>query len=633
MQLDTFIRRQLDLLELEREAEIEEVERLRAELSDAELERRGLTLRRLTLRDTDVGLGGRSLLVLEPSRGGELPAHRFASGDLVALREGRDDEAARIGVVDSVRRDTIRITVEEGEDDPELPNLIRLDRLVPDITFRRMRDAIKALGAKPVPEHRTLRRTALGEVEPGSLRPSLKTAVGHHLDASQREAVAAALEADPIALIHGPPGTGKTTAVVELIRLAVLRGERVLAAAPSNVAVDNLAERLAAAGVRVVRVGHPARLLPQVRALSLDAQVADVEDSRLVRDLRREIGVVERRLARASGRRERREIQQELRKLRAEIRALDASNVALVLSRSPVVLATTTGAEDRHLRGVDFDLIVVDEAAQALEAATWIPLHKGRRAVLAGDHLQLPPTIVSDAAARGGLAKTLFEKLADAHGDSIVRMLTVQYRMHEAIMRWSSDALYEGRLTAASAVATHRLADLPSAAPTEDTTAPFLWIDTAGCGFEETADAHDGSKANADEARLVARHVRALLEAGIPPEAIGVITPYNAQVQALRDRMADVPDLEIGTVDGFQGREKEAIVLSLVRSNERGEVGFLAERRRMNVAVTRARRHVALIGDTATLACDPFLAGLIAHAQEHGTYRSAFEYGDLDQTV
>ncbi|MGA0870732.1 MAG: AAA domain-containing protein, partial [Planctomycetota bacterium] len=276
MQLDTFIRRQLDLLELEREAEIEEVERLRSELSDAELERRGLTLRRLTLRDTDVGLGGRSLLVLEPSRGGELPAHRFASGDLVALREGRDDEAARIGVVDSVRRDTIRITVEEGEDDPELPNLIRLDRLVPDITFRRMRDAIKALGAKPVPEHRTLRRTALGEVEPGSLRPSLKTAVGHHLDASQREAVAAALEADPIALIHGPPGTGKTTAVVELIRLAVLRGERVLAAAPSNVAVDNLAERLAAAGVRVVRVGHPARLLPQVRALSLDAQVADV---------------------------------------------------------------------------------------------------------------------------------------------------------------------------------------------------------------------------------------------------------------------------------------------------------------------------------------------------------------------
>ncbi|MGA1606800.1 MAG: AAA domain-containing protein, partial [Planctomycetota bacterium] len=228
---------------------------------------------------------------------------------------------------------------------------------------------------------------------------------------------------------------------------------------------------------------------------------------------------------------------------------------------------------------------------------------------------------------------TLFEKLVDAHGDSIVRMLTVQYRMHEAIMRWSSDALYEGRLTAATTVAAHRLADLPNAASNEDTTAPFLWVDTAGCGFEETADVHDGSRANPDEARLVARHVRALLEAGIAPEAIGVITPYNAQVQALRDVLADVQELEIGTVDGFQGREKEAIVLSLVRSNERGEVGFLAERRRMNVAVTRARRHVALIGDTATLACDPFLAGLIAHAQEHGTYRSAFEYGDLDQTV
>lgn len=629
MDRDTFIRRQLELLEREREAEIEEVERLRAELPDAELERRGLTLRRLSLRDLDVGLGGRTLLVLEPSRGGELPAHRFAVGDLVALREGRDDEAARIGVVDSVRRESIRIAVDEGEDDPDLPNLIRLDRLVPDVTFRRMRDAIQALATKTTAEQRNLRRAALGENDPGPLRPLAKTRVGEHLDASQREAVAAALEADPLALIHGPPGTGKTTAVVELIRLAALRGERVLATAPSNVAVDNLAERLAAAGVRIVRVGHPARLLPQVRALSLDAQVAEVEDTRLVRDLRRDIGVVERRLARASGRDERRDARQELRKLRAEIRALDAANVALVLGRAQVVLTTTTGAEDRHLRGAAFDLIVVDEAAQALEAATWIPLHKGRRAVLAGDHRQLPPTIVSDAAARGGLATTLFEKLADAHGETIVRMLTVQYRMHATIMEWSSTAMYEGRLTAAASVATHRLADLEGAAACEDTTSPFLWIDTAGCGFEETADVHDGSKSNPDEARLVSRHVRALLDAGIEAKSIGVITPYNAQVQALRDTLADLPELEIGTVDGFQGREKEAIVLSLVRSNDRGEVGFLAEKRRLNVAVTRARRHVALIGDTATLACDPFLAGLIEHAQVNGVYRSAFEYGEL----
>ncbi|MDA0374911.1 MAG: IGHMBP2 family helicase [Planctomycetota bacterium] len=629
MDRDTFIRRQLELLEREREAEIEEVERLRAELPDAELERRGLTLRRLTLRDLDVGLGGRTLLVLEPSRGGELPAHRFAVGDLVALREGRDDEAARIGVVDSVRRESIRIAVDEGEDDPDLPNLIRLDRLVPDVTFRRMRDAIQALATKTTAEQRNLRRAALGENDPGPLRPLAKTRVGEHLDASQREAVAAALEADPLALIHGPPGTGKTTAVVELIRLAALRGERVLATAPSNVAVDNLAERLAAAGVRIVRVGHPARLLPQVRALSLDAQVAEVEDTRLVRDLRRDIGVVERRLARASGRDERRDARQELRRLRAEIRALDAANVALVLGRAEVVLTTTTGAEDRHLRGAAFDLIVVDEAAQALEAATWIPLHKGRRAVLAGDHRQLPPTIVSDAAARGGLAKTLFEKLADAHGETIVRMLTVQYRMHATIMEWSSTAMYEGRLTAAASVAAHRLADIEGAAECEDTVTPFLWIDTAGCGFEETADVHDGSKSNPDEARLVSRHVRALLDAGVEPNSIGVITPYNAQVQALRDTLADLPELEIGTVDGFQGREKEAIVLSLVRSNDRGDVGFLAERRRMNVAVTRARRQVALIGDTATLACDPFLAGLIEHAQRSGAYRSAFEYGDL----
>jgi ATP-dependent RNA/DNA helicase IGHMBP2 len=193
-------------------------------------------------------------------------------------------------------------------------------------------------------------------------------------------------------------------------------------------------------------------------------------------------------------------------------------------------------------------------------------------------------------------------------------------------MRWSSDALYGGRLEAAGQVRAHRLCDLAGVSTSPDTEAVFLLLDTAGCGLEETAADDDGSKANPGEVRIVAKHVESLLAAGVLPGQIAVITPYNAQVQLLRERLAAHAGLEISTVDGFQGREKEAVVLSLVRSNPEGEVGFLADRRRLNVAVTRARRHVALVGDSATLAHDAFLAGVLEHAARAGEHRSAWGY-------
>lgn len=629
--VDSFTALHERLLDLERQAEIDEARRLRAELPEAELERRGVTLRRLVVRDTDVGFGGRVLLVLEPSRGGELPAHRFSPGDVVAVAASRDqpdgaDETT--GVVASLRRGAVVVALDDSDEDAELPSLLRIDRVAPDVTFRRMRDALRTLRAERKDDTRPLRDVLLGRRPPELDRQPEAATLGWFdagLDASQREAVAAALRARQVGLIHGPPGTGKTTAVIEVIRQAVSRGERVLASAPSNVAVDNLVERLAGAGIAIVRIGHPARLLPSVREHALDALVEKVEDKRVVRDLRREIGVVQKRIERAARRSERREHRADLRRLRAELRALEDATVRMVIDSADVVLATTTGAADASLGDSRFDLAVVDEAAQAIEAACWIPLHRARRAVLAGDHRQLPPTIVSLEAAREGLARTLFERLVEAHGDAISRMLTVQYRMHTTIMEWSSTAMYDGRLEAAESVRAHLLRDLPDVAATPDTTAPFVFLDTAGCGLEESEDAHDGSKANEGEAGVVVRHVEHLLDAGVEARQIAVITPYNAQVQLLRDALAQQTGLEIGTVDGFQGREKEAVVLSLVRSNERGEVGFLADARRLNVAVTRARRHVAVIGDSATLANDAFLAGLVDYAQARGDYRTAWE--------
>ncbi len=635
--IDAFVDSSLRLIELEREAEVEESARLQASLSAAELEKRGVTLLRLKVTDELAGLGGRTLLVLEPTREGDLPSHRFQAGDIAALRPaggsgkggaGRGGPAADAptGVVFRVTPRRITIALDEVPDEP-LDEPLRIDRVANDITYRRMRETLGRLRAYGRGPATRLREVLFGLRGPEFGKPRALDALDPALDASQREAVAFALEARDIALIHGPPGTGKTTASVELIRQAVRRGERVLACAPSNIAADNLVERLAAWGTRVVRMGHPARLLPSVVEHSLDALVEEAEGTRIAASVRRELEGVHRKLRRTPSRAERRTLRDELRRLRAEIREVEDRAVHDVIASAEVVLATNTGAGESLLGDFEFDLVVIDEAAQAIEAACWIPLLKARRAVLSGDHCQLPPTIRSREAERGGLGVTLFDRLASRHADAITRMLTVQYRMHERIMEWPSRELYEGRLEAHPSVARHLLCELPGVSATPETHTPLLFIDTAGCGLEEEVEAEGDSKLNEGEVELVAKHLGMLFEAGLDPGSAAVITPYNAQVDRLRARLGTAyPDLEIGSVDGFQGREKEAIVISLVRSNARGDVGFLSDDRRTNVAVTRARRHLAVIGDSATVSRHGFLARLVEHFQGRGEYRSGWEF-------
>lgn len=260
---------------------------------------------------------------------------------------------------------------------------------------------------------------------------------------------------------------------------------------------------------------------------------------------------------------------------------------------------------------------------------------------MAGDHCQLPPTVISDVAAEKGLKQTLFERLLLRPGPRISRMLDVQYRMHDAICRWASAALYDGRLKTHPSCQSHRLCDMAGVRDTEETRTPLWLIDTAGCDMAESigladgpalplradgADA-DGSRSNDGEARVLAAHLRRLQLAGVRDDDVCVITPYNAQVQLLRMQLREShPRLEIGSVDGMQGREKEAVLLTLVRSNEAHEVGFLADDRRINVAVTRARRHVCLVCDSETIRAHPFLRVLLDHFFAHGEVRSAAEY-------
>ncbi len=622
-----FAAEHLRLLQLERAAEIAEAERLLRARSDAELQARGTTLLRLEVVDLEPGFGGRLHAVLRPSRQPQLPAHRFGPGDVVAVRAAGD--GAPVGTAVFVRARDDQVTIALDDEDVELPPLVRLDQIVTDVTFRRLEGALRELQRDKKGDEARFLDVLFGERDPEFASKPADAAIrwfDDTLDDSQRLAIANALRAEHVALIHGPPGTGKTTAVVELIRHAVAAGERVLACAPSNVAVDNLAERLLRAGLRIVRIGHPARVHAAVRDVSLAALVADAPEQKLLRDIKREVDQGLRRMHRAKSRQDRFAARNEVKALRAELRQLESAVTKGLVDGAEVVLATTTGAASEHLFERPFDRVVVDEAAQALEAACWLPLFRGKRAVLAGDHRQLPPTIQSEEAARGGLARTLFERLMESpHGATIGRMLTVQYRMHERIMGWPSARLYGGKLVAAAAVRSHLLTDLPGVATNEWTEHPLCFVDTAGCGHDESVGDDDGSKSNAGEAGVVVRVVQSLREAGVAAAHIAVVTPYNAQVQMLRERLGGEVDLEIGSIDGLQGREKEAVVVSLVRSNEKGDVGFLAELRRLNVALTRARRHLTVVGDSATLAHDPELRGLVEHLQQHAHYRSAFE--------
>lgn len=623
-----FAARHRGLLQLERAAEIAERERLLRDCSDAELVARGVTLLRMEVADLEPGFAGRLHATLRPSRGGDLPPHRFGPGDVAAIRGASGEGGAVVAAV-VVRARAAEVIVALDAELDELPPLVRLDRMTTDVTYRRLDQALRELGRDADRDRARFLDVIFGERASAPFEPrAIGTWFDAGLDASQRDAVATALAAPQVARIHGPPGTGKTTALVELCRQAVAAGERLLACAPSNVAVDNLAAKLAAAGVRVVRLGHPARMQQDARDVSLAKQLADSPDQRVLRDSRRDLDQALRALQKARGRHERSAARAELRRLRDERRHLERAVTRGIVDGADVVLATTTGAAEADIGERAFDRVVIDEAGQALEAACWIAMRHADRVVLAGDHLQLPPTVRSVEAAAGGLTRTLFERLADQETTaSASRMLTVQYRMHEQVMGWSSQTFYEGRLSAAAAVARHRLVDLPDVASNPWTEEPLVFVDTAGCGHEETAEREEASRHNPGEAALVARIVGELLEAGVAARDVAVITPYNAQAQRLRERLPDLA-LEIGTVDGLQGREKEAVVVSLVRSNDRGEVGFLADLRRLNVATTRARRHLTVIGDSATLACDAGLCALVEHLQQQACYRSAFELGD-----
>jgi ATP-dependent RNA/DNA helicase IGHMBP2 len=619
----------LQLLDLESEAEKERVLRDLARLSPAEAERSGNSLIDLRIRDAFAALGDRTIVVLGKRDAREsLPWTRLNVGSPVVLspHANEEDESWR-GIVSARNRDTISVALSDW---PEIESStdVRLDASFDETSRQRQRAALLAAKSAPLNRLGQLREILLGNRPPRFKALADEPSLNPFLNAPQRDAVAFALAAEDVAIVHGPPGTGKTTTVIELIRRAAARGQKVLACAPSNLAVDNLLERLVRHGESAVRLGHPARVLPELREHTLDLMVDNHPDMKVARRLVKEAHQLRSKADRFTRAKPlpgaKREMRQEARELIADARRLEDQVATSILDHATVVCATLTGIDPRILGERQFDLAVIDEAGQATEPICWIPLLRSDRLVLAGDPFQLPPTVVSPEALKGGFAVSLLERLMDADGARISRRLTIQYRMHEQIGGFSSDEFYEGSLAPDPTVKAHLLAELPGASASELTNSPLEFVDTAGAGYDEQVEPDGESRLNPQEAELASRRVALLLEAGIAPRDIAIIAPYAAQVRHLRQRL-DVEELEIDTVDGFQGREKEAVIISLVRSNPRGEIGFLGDIRRTNVALTRARRKLIVIGDSATIGGHPFYGRLLQYFEGHGAYHTVWE--------
>ncbi|KAK3341559.1 P-loop containing nucleoside triphosphate hydrolase protein [Lasiosphaeria hispida] len=644
--IPAFAAAQRNLLRAELDAEIAETSSLVSGHSPAGLQRGGIAVTNLVVSAQRTGFGGKTVLELGPdaataasssssdTAAAELPEHGIRTGDIVIVaeqpagsakkREVRElERKGAKGVVTRVGRGVIGVALdEEREDVAALSGRVWIVKLADDVTYRRMNGTMEKLEKMSDSEHSYFIRVLFGQTTPSPVPPDLSA------DAE----------------FGNIEWTGKTHTLIELILQMLKRDLRVLVCGPSNISVDNIVERLAPHKVPILRLGHPARLLPSVLNHSLDVLTQTSEAGAIVKDVRAEMDAKQASIRKTRTGRERKAIYADLKELRKEYRERERRCVAGLIARSKAVLATLHGAGGFQLRNEDFDVVIIDEASQALEAQCWVPLLAARKAVCAGDHLQLPPTIKSlnsktkpppkkakdtketttteastTTTAKGSsmtLETTLFDRLLALHGPSIKRMLTTQYRMHDKIMRFPSDELYESKLVGAEAVRHRLLKDLPyDVEETDDTTEPLVFIDTQGGDFPERNEDEDDddakkrirsrllgeSKSNEMEAALVCQHVRRLIGAGVRPEDIAVVTPYNAQLAILAPLKEAFPGIELGSVDGFQGREKEAVVVSLVRSNPDGEVGFLGEKRRLNVAMTRPKRSLTVIGDSETV--------------------------------
>lgn len=605
----------------------------------------------LAINDEFVGLGGRWNIDIERTNDKGQP-HQLNVGSIVTVFEqknGLEGEKTN-GVVSKVENNKMRIALNNDELPDFLEsqsNSIGVYLAFDDSTYREMNFTIDKVKSAQNDRLSEFREIFLGEKQPISNEQIQLEEYDYslqNLNDSQKNAVQKILQAEDIAIIHGPPGTGKTTTLVAAI-IETLKTERqVLVCAPSNTAVDWLTEKLNTKQVKVTRLGHPARVSDTLEHVTLDGKIEQHPDYKYYKKMLKQSEQMRKKalkFKRSFGKQERNERQSMLRdakRLKQDALKLEEYISKHILDTSQVLTCTLAGSAGYNLKHRTFSTLFIDEAAQALEGSTWIPILKTNRVVMAGDHQQLPPTIKSFEAAKSGLENTLFEKIIKKHPQS-AQMLSVQYRMNEQIMEFSNQKFYNGNLKAYETNKNHVL---------YESLAPVEFVDTAGCGFSEMQNEETLSRYNPEEAKLVVSHLERLFEEILlkidnneienPKEfidnfSVGVLSTYKAQVYLLRDLIRENElltnysnQITIHTVDGFQGQEREVMYISLVRSNEKGEIGFLKDLRRFNVAITRAKKRLVVFGDSATLGSNDFYKDFLDYAESIEAYKSAWEY-------
>jgi superfamily I DNA and/or RNA helicase len=643
------------LMQLEQKEDLAQFKLKNAKASIQERLKRGLTWYPVIITKEDIGFGGKVVLELErPAT--QQGLHLFQVGKNASLfsnlpGHSATDRPALNGVITSVRRNKLLLATTK-EDLPDWATgggKLGIDLTFDEVSYREMNHALSEVIRARGDRLAELRDVLLGARQARFRAPkSDDLFYPSPLNESQLAAVRHVVTAQDVAIIHGPPGTGKTTTLVQAILETIRRERRVLVCAPSNTAVDLLTERLAERGANVIRMGNPSRVSDLLLQYTLDARVmahpsySKMRAMRQTADQYRETASERVHHPGFEERQQRRLLKEEARMLFQAADDLERFITEDVLDSVQVITCTLVGASNRNIAHLTFDTVFIDEAAQALEPGCWIPIAKGERVILAGDHHQLPPTVKSERAAREGLRETLFEKCIERQ-PATARMLTVQYRMHEQIMAFSSEQFYGGQLEAHQSVR-HAGLDAYDASFAPDR--PVEFLDTAGLGFLEITIPESRSTANPEESDLLLKRLAQLLRLLEPNDrgeheqnllTIGVIAPYRAQINYLKDAIEENDALNgflqhrmlsVGTVDSFQGQERDIIAISLTRSNKHGEIGFLSDIRRMNVGMTRARRKLLLVGDSSTLGAHPFFKELLAYVKRIGGYRTAWEITD-----
>jgi energy-coupling factor transporter ATP-binding protein EcfA2 len=604
------------LLKIERAEDRETYIKLTESTSVADRRTAGLCWYPISITGTEPARGDYINVEVE-RRSHQDIAHQLQFGRPAVLFSNHNPLHRVEGIIAYQGTDRLKITLFTEE----LPDWSRdgklgIELLFDNNSYDEMQSALKQAAA--------LKDSNLVEVLTGKKAPvfnSMPDMISDGLNAGQQSAVNKIIAAGELAIVHGPPGTGKTTTLVNAIKLMAAK-EQILVVAPSNTAVDLLSEKLSNEGLSILRIGNPARVSDNLLSLTLDSQMAGhsyMKDSKKLKKQAADFKNIAHKYKRSFGRAEReqrRALFDEAHKLMKEVVKTEEFIIDDLVSKAQVITATLAGANHWTIKKLKFGTVVIDEAGQALEPACWIPIVKARKVVFAGDHQQLPPTIKSAAAARGGLAFTLMEKCVSLHPEAVV-LLEEQYRMNTAIMGFSSQEFYENALKAHASVADRLLFAGDQ---------PFCFIDTAGCGFAEQLAGT--STVNPEEASFTYRYCKDFMKE-LEPFSIAIISPYREQVRLLKEHFGTHDQqLSVNTIDSFQGQERDMVVISMTRSNNSGEIGFLADVRRMNVAMTRAKKKLVIIGDSSTIGRFPFYADMISYAESLGGYKSAWEYMD-----